>query len=160
MNKILLAAVLLSSPVFADNSGVTVISEKLTCSPGFKCGIENLSSSLKKTLSATARASAPNRSGLVNDYNQIDGYHDISIVNSTKSSQSYEYTYTLQCESANLTYSKWVNLAPGATYTTSDHSYGTVQKASTGSYRITAETKVAGESSASDRNSGTLSVHK
>ena len=107
-----------------------------------------------------AKASAPNRNGTVNSFNQVDGYHEINIYNRTNVSQTYQYSYLLTCAEGNFSYSKYITLTPGATYTTNDHSYGTVQKSSQGSYRITAETKVIGESSASDRGTGTLTIKK
>jgi hypothetical protein len=158
---ILLAAILMSNSVYAESGhGYTVTGETFTCSPGANCGLEHLPAnhSLKKNMSASTKAQAPNRNGVIRNYNQVDGYHDITIVNRTHVSQSYQYSYSLDCADARFNYSKYVTLTPGGTYSTSDHSYATVQKDRSGSHRITASTKVTGESSDSATGTGTLTI--
>lgn len=141
--------------------GYTLGKETFTCSKGSNCGIEHLDSNsldAKKNLMSTSKARAPSKNGKVKAYNQVDGYHEITIVNRTNVSQSYVYSYSLDCADLRASYSRNVTLTPGATFSTSDHTFGVVQKDNPGSFRITAVTKNSGESSSSDTGTGTLSI--
>lgn len=159
---------LLASTTSISSQAYTLSPAKVTCQGFVNCGMEHLGSGegdsspslVKKNLSASAKARAPSKSGKVRAYNQVDGYHNITIVNRTKVSQSYEYSYTLDCEEARYSYSRNVTLTPGDTFSTNDHTYGVVQKDRTGSFRITATTKNTGESSSSDKDTGTLTISK
>lgn len=164
MKKILSMAIILfvsNSSLAITGQGFKIVDESIKSTPGFNFKVEeSTAGNKKKWRSASARASAPNKEGWVGRYNQIDGYHSISISNSSHKAQTYEYTYTLDCEEAHGSYVRHVEVSPGGYFSTDDHSYGTVQKSSPGYFRITATTKLRGESDANDSSNGTLSIHK
>jgi hypothetical protein len=166
MKKIILAISIISTinPLFAyTGQKFRVLDESTNSTPGFNFKVEEATQTSKNAegnISASARADAPNRSGTVGGYSQIDGYHTINISNNTNKNQTYEYAYSLDCEESHGSYTRHIEVYPGGFFSTNDHSYGTVQKYSVGTYRITATTKVSGESSASDTSYGNLYISK
>jgi len=171
--KLLVAAITLTtvtSIYAAQGKGYREYGEKIEQSPGANFHLEEMppgsfgtvvaNNKKKILLSVGTRTSVPSRSGRVNQYLQVDGYHDFTITNNTHQRQTYRLFVSLECGSMRFSDSRYVDIEPGGYYTRNDHSYGAVQQAYPGSYRIAAETSLDGESSHSSRDSNTLYVSK
>jgi len=147
----------------ATGHGYKIISEESYSSPGFNAHFEEVqpgtAAAQKKSFRAgKVQTHVPPKVGKVNQNVTVDGYHDFHIVNITQQNQFYETYISLDCGNMNASHTIHVEVAPGGDFTRSDHSFGTVQQAYAGNYKIDAETKFTGESSAQSRAGSGLTI--
>jgi hypothetical protein len=163
---IILIALMTTTSTFATtDKGYKILSEEIHSAPGFNFHVEHtqgidVNNQKKNLFIGQTTTNVPSRSGHVNDYITVDGYHTFKITNTTNRSQTYETYVSLDCEDLHSYYRRYVEVVPGGSFLYSDHSYGTVQKSSAGNYRISAETKLGGESSHASRDSNKLYVNR
>ena len=139
--KLLLTAILLTavtSGYAAQGKGYREYGEKIEQTPGANFHLQEMTpgsfnavvaNEKKKSLllgSGSTRTSVPSKSGRVNEYIQVDGYHDFIISNNTHRPQTYQLAVTLECGSLRFRDSRYVDVEPGGYYTRNDHSYGAV----------------------------------
>lgn len=166
--KLLIATMTLtviSSVYAAQGKGYHEYGEELHSAPGFNFHIEEVvpgtTAAQKKTiLSGRTTTSVPSRSGRINQYITVDGYHGFTISNNTHQRQTYEVNVSLDCDNLHSSYRRYVDIEPGGYYARDDHTYGAVQESHPGNYRIEAASNLRGESSDSSRDSNTLYVSK
>lgn len=147
----------------ATGHGYKILNEETHSSPGFNAHFEEVSpgtaAAQKKSFrSGQVQTHVPPKVGKVNQNITVDGYHDFRIVNHTSQKQVYETYISLECGNMNASHKIYVEVNPGGDFSRSDHSYGTVQEAYPGNYKIDAETKFSGESSAQSRSGSALTV--
>ncbi len=156
----LLSALLISSltiPVFAyQGKNYRIINEQVTHSANFNGGFETRT---PKTLYVNAMAWSYNASGHTYEYIKVQGDHNISLSNSTKMTQRYTYQYSLSCEDAYENFERTIELFPGGTFTDNSHSFGTVQKESSGTFGIHVLTSVSGAENRTHTSDAVLRVN-
>lgn len=143
-----LLTLLLSANSFAySGHGFKITSETIKSTPGFNFRVEETTPSNKNTF-GTVGVQTADVTGYVRQHTQINGYHTISITNTTNRPQDYSYTVTLNCQDAQGYFVRNVTVQPNGSYNSSEHTYGDLQSMQPGSFRINATTLLAGESSA------------
>jgi len=163
---IFIAMVAFSASSFAaTGKGYKIIGEEYHSASNFNFHVEEVpqgtAAAQKKSMNnGRTVTSVPSESGHVNTSISVDGYHDISIVNTSDKTQVYEYTISLDCEALHSYYTRHIQVDPRGYYSGSEHSMGTVQKSYTGTYRISGETRLTGESSDLSRDFGSLYIYK
>lgn len=90
------------------------------------------------------------------------GNHSVYIRNDANTTQWFKYSYELVIDGYSAgSYTRNVDLKPGATFNTSDSTIGDLNKNRPGSYRLSASTKTDGSSaSSSDTSYATGTVSK
>lgn len=142
-----------------EGQGFKIISERITKSPGFIGGFQEVAPK-KKSLYISALSWAYDARGRVMDYVRVQGDHNVSISNETNQTQRYTYTYILSCESAYENFERTIDIYPHGNFIDSSSSYGEVQEEETGSFRIRVATQVSGAESAFHEASAILSISR
>lgn len=166
--KLLIAAILLmanGSVLAVTGHGYRIIKEELHAASGSNFHVEEVAPGTtafmgKKSLANGITSTlVPNRTGKLMQIAQIDGYHHIAISNMTSKKEVFEYKVSLDCTTAHSYYNRYIELDPGGTYQTDDHSYSAIQGSAIGNYTILGATSVAsGSFSTFSTGNGILSI--
>jgi hypothetical protein len=151
--KLLIASILLlasTSVLAATGHGYRIIKEELHAAPGSNFHVEEVTlgttalmgkKSFEIAKTTTVVANAIIKLGQIG---QLDGYHHISIENpSTVSKTIFVYQIKLDCMQAHSSYDRYIELEPGGTYKTDNHSYAAIQGGVIGNYPILGSTSVS-----------------
>lgn len=140
--------------------GYRIISEKVEMSPGAIGGLIELDSKSNGDTRkyAEVMTSAPDKTMDRNESVYVEGYHTMSIRNTTQQTQLYKYVMEVNCGNRSFRNIKHIELYPQGTFTNSSSSYLVVQENRPGTYKINAITEIVGESSGAQRATGKLVV--
>lgn len=163
MNKLLLAAIFISAPIFSmTGSGYTIVSEKITSTPGFNIRVIHDDNPVDNNDNALGYASASlnkNQRGTVKQHNQISSGHQVGGTNKTGEVQLFTYKYTLTCGESYGEYVRVVKLQyPGSNFNTGDRVIADVYTEEPGELEITATTTLSGPANASHTAKSNLIV--
>jgi len=152
-----------TSSFAATGKGYRILGSEIHSAPGFNLHVEEVAPGTAKAQknapsSGHTSTSVPGRNGRAHQSVQVDAYHDFNITNNTGQKQLYEQYVSIDCDNMHNYFIEHVEVYPGGHFSDSKHSFGTVQEAYTGSYRIDAETRLSGESSDSSRDSNNLYI--
>lgn len=154
-----------TSSFAATGKGYRILGSELHSAPGFNLHVEEVepgTAATQKNAPTSGRTSTrvPGKNGQIHQSIQVDAYHDFNITNNTSQKQTYEQYVSIDCDNMHNYFIEHVEVFPGGHFSDSKHSFGTVQEAYTGSYRINAETRLSGESSDSSRDTNNLYISK
>lgn len=144
ISTLLLSLICLTSYAY-EGKNFRIISEKVSKSPNFQGGfIDNQKKILFKPMYMNVISWAYNAEGRTYEYVKIQGDHTISLSNDTSQTKRYKYTYALSCENAFENFEREIEIYPHGSFNDNGHSFGTVQKESSGTFGIHVMTKVTG----------------
>jgi hypothetical protein len=169
--KILFASILLianSSILAATGHGYRVIKEEIHSSPGIQLHVEEVGPGTTAAMQKKSLASGitttviPNRVIKLGQIGQLDGYHHIAVINtSSVQKETYEYKISIACTTATGYFSRFIEVDPGGSYSTDEHSYVAIQGGVIGNYPILGATSVtSGYFAQASNGTGILYVTK
>ncbi|BCA94342.1 hypothetical protein TUM19329_07030 [Legionella antarctica] len=111
--------------------------------------------------SASARASTSSFYGKIYQNIYMNGHHSFSMQNTSKETKQFNVAMKLCANSSNCIYdSRSYNVSSGGSYYNDTNLYLTSSFSNVGTYSLTANTTISGESSSSDNSNASIYVSK